>query len=83
MPFVCNTGKYLRFGDNEQDKMCLSETKLSARGVPSLTFKIKGKNYYLGLSRDESLPVNEESTKKMRVLTRGVYFNVFDASVLP
>ncbi len=82
VPFVCSTDKYLRFGEDDADKLCLSETKISGRGLPSLTFQIGNKKYYLGLTKDSNMPINETSTKKMRVLRRGVKFNAFDASVL-
>ena len=73
---VCETEKYLRIGNNESDKMCLSEEQLTH---PALAVEIGGKTYYVNMGQ-QNLTINSESSKKMHVLYNNNTYNVYDAS---
>jgi hypothetical protein len=75
--FICSSDKYLRIGDNESDKMCLSENQATH---PALAVGVAGNVYYIPLSYTDSY-INENSRKKMKILYNGNIYNAHDASV--
>ncbi len=75
--YECYSDKYLRVGDNESDKMCLSEDQLTH---PALAIKIGSRTYYMNM-KQQNLTINSESSKKMRVLYNNDTYNVYDNTV--
>ncbi|MBQ7409609.1 MAG: hypothetical protein IJV03_03520 [Alphaproteobacteria bacterium] len=75
--FICSSDKYLRIGDNESDKMCLSENQATH---PALAVGVAGNVYYIPLSYTDSY-INENSRKKMKILYNGNIYNAHDGSV--
>lgn len=78
--FNCERGKWLHVGTDENDKMCLYETKPS---TPALKILVGNVPYYAYLSeRDDNLKtISSTSTKKLHVMTDGTVYNAHDASV--
>ena len=73
--FVCDSGVWLHIG---ADKACLSETKI---GSPVMKFDIGGNYYYLQMTKNKTLKLNENATKKMRIHYKNADYNVHDTSV--
>jgi uncharacterized repeat protein (TIGR02543 family) len=74
---VCPSGKYLRFGNNESDKLCLYEEQQTH---PALAIHVNGRTYYANMGQ-RNLTINAETTKKMRVEYMGRIYNVYDANM--
>ncbi len=74
---VCPSGKYLRIGENESDKLCLYEEQQTH---PALAIQVNGRTYYANMGQ-RNLTINAETTKKMRVEYMGRIYNVYDASM--
>ncbi|MBQ7409610.1 MAG: hypothetical protein IJV03_03525 [Alphaproteobacteria bacterium] len=73
---TCETAKYLRIGENESDKMCLSENQATHH---ALAVGIGNETYYVNMGQ-QNLTINSESSKKMRVLYNNNTYNVYDNS---
>lgn len=73
--FVCESGKWLRIGN---DKLCLYSDKQTS---PSMVIDMRGTPYYIMLSEDEGMPITNSSDKKMHVEYDGTTYNAHDASV--
>ena len=78
--FNCESGKWSHIGGDENDKMCLYETKPSA---PALKILIDNVPYYAYLSErgDNSKTINKDSTKKLHIQIDDTVYNAHDASV--
>ena len=74
---VCPSGKYMRIGENESDKLCLYEEQQTH---PALAIRVNGKTYYANMGQ-RNLTINAETTKKMRVEYMGHIYNVYDANM--
>ncbi|MBQ7409383.1 MAG: InlB B-repeat-containing protein, partial [Alphaproteobacteria bacterium] len=74
---VCPSGKYMRIGENESDKLCLYEEQQTH---PALAIRVNGKTYYANMGQ-RNLTINAETTKKMRVEYMGRIYNVYDANM--
>lgn len=78
--YNCVSGKYLHIGKDDKDKICLLESKPESQP----TFVVgwgKNKKYYVILSEDENMPINNKSSKKLRVKYNGIIYNAHDDSV--
>ena len=75
MPFECESGKWLHIG--EHDRACLSTTKTH----PALAIKLDNQDYYLQMSEDSSLKINEHADKKLRMYYKKRKYNVHDFDV--
>ena len=73
-PFECESGKWLHVGS---DRACLSTTKPH----PALAFKIDNQDYYLQMSDNPELKMNENADKKLRIYYNRQKYNVHDESV--
>lgn len=73
----CESGKWLHIGDEIQ--ACLSETKET---TPAVAVRLGDKRYYLQMTTDETIPVNKDTTRKLRMWYNGYKYNAHDASAL-
>ena len=72
--FVCDSNKFLHIGN---DKACLITTKPSS---PALAIRKGNQTYYLYMTQDERLKMNEKSNKRLKILYEGDIYNVHDDS---
>ena len=73
--FVCESGKWMRIGN---ERMCLYSEKETS---PSMVLDVRGTPYYIMLSEDSEKPVHDGSGKKMHIEYGGSTYNAHDASV--
>jgi uncharacterized repeat protein (TIGR02543 family) len=73
--FECESGKWLRIGDN---KVCLYSEQ---RTHPAIAIDINGTTYYIMLSEDVNKPLHHDTTRKMHVEYGNSVYNAYDASV--
>ena len=73
--FACNPEHWLHVGD---EKVCLYESKQTS---PAVVVDVNGNKRYLMLSEDDTMPMNSDTDKKMRVQYKGKVYNAHDKSV--
>ena len=74
--FVCESGKWLHF--NNDTKACLMTEKPESK---SFTIRQNGSTYYLNMTTKE-VPVNEDTTTKIKIYYNGREYCLHDESVL-
>ena len=77
--FICESGKWYHIGFDDKDKICLYAEKKTS---PAIAFANAGEEpYYILLSQDQNLKINNKSDIKMHVYIDGNIYNAYDESV--
>lgn len=76
--FECESGRWLHIDNDVNAKACLSLTKV---GSPAVVVQVGKTPYYLQMTENPNVSVNEDYNTKLRVRKGNKTFNVHDASV--
>ena len=73
--YACESGKWFHIGNN---KICMYSEQQTH---PSMAIDMDGTTYYIMLSADENMPMNNNTTSKMHIEYDGQTYNAYDGSV--